>query len=107
LGFADGPLFAYLVVVSAQATFIHANVRFDFGWLRWIVATPQFHHWHHAAEPQAVDKNFAVHVPVLDVIFGTAYLPPRWPSAYGLAHGGDPPAGYVRQFLWPFRSKQP
>ena len=103
LGFADGPLFAYLVIVSAQATFIHANVRFDFGWLRWIVATPQFHHWHHAAEPQAVDKNFAVHVPVLDVIFGTAYLPSRWPSAYGLAHGGEPPAGYVRQFLWPFK----
>lgn len=103
LGFGDGPLFAYLVVVSAQATFIHANVRFDFGWLRWVVATPQFHHWHHAAEAQAVDKNFAVHVPVLDVIFGTAYIPPRWPSAYGLAHESEPPSGYVRQFLWPFR----
>lgn len=103
LGFGDGPLFAYLVVVSAQATFIHANVRFDFGWLRWVVATPQFHHWHHAAEAQAVDKNFAVHVPVLDVIFGTAYIPPRWPSAYGLAHEPEPPSGYVRQFLWPLR----
>ncbi len=31
LGFAEGPLLAYLVVVSVQATFIHANVRFDFG----------------------------------------------------------------------------
>jgi lathosterol oxidase len=105
LGFADGPLVAYLVLVSAQATFIHANVRFEFGWLRWVVATPQFHHWHHAAEPQAVDKNFAVHVPVLDVIFGTAYLPERWPSAYGLAHEDPPPDGYVPQFFWPFRRR--
>jgi lathosterol oxidase len=103
LGFAEGPLLAYLVVVSAQATFIHANVRFDFGPLRWVVATPQFHHWHHAAEPQAVDKNFAVHVPLLDVIFGTAYLPARWPSAYGLSQGEPPPPGYVSQFFWPFR----
>jgi hypothetical protein len=42
-------------------------------------------------------------VPVLDVIFGTAYLPERWPSAYGLAHEDPPPDGYVPQFFWPFR----
>jgi sterol desaturase/sphingolipid hydroxylase (fatty acid hydroxylase superfamily) len=106
LGFAEGPLLAYLVVVSAQATFIHANVRFEFGWLRWLVATPQFHHWHHAAEPQAIDKNFAVHVPALDVIFRTAYMPEHWPSAYGLTYGEAPPPGYRRQFVWPFRRQK-
>jgi lathosterol oxidase len=79
LGFAEGPLFAYLVVVSAQATFIHANVRFEFGPLKWFVATPQFHHWHHASEHEAVDKNFAVHLPVIDAVFGTMHLPARWP----------------------------
>ncbi len=104
LGFADGPLFAYLVVVSAQATFIHANVRFTFGPLKWVVATPQFHHWHHAAEREAVDKNFAVHLPILDVMFGTAFLPDRWPSAYGISGGEPPPRGYFRQLLWPFKS---
>ena len=106
LGFSDGPLMAYLVLVSAQATFIHANVRFRFGPLRWLVATPQFHHWHHAAEREAVDKNFAVHLPLLDVMFGTAYLPDRWPSAYGLVGGEGPPSGYLRQFLWPFRARR-
>jgi len=106
LGFSEGPLMAYLVLVSAQATFIHANVRFEFGPLRWLVAAPQFHHWHHAAERDAVDKNFAVHLPVLDVIFTTAYLPDRWPSAYGLAGGEGAPAGYLRQFLWPFQPRR-
>lgn len=102
LGFGEAPLFVYLVVVSAQATFIHANVRFDFGPLKWVVATPQFHHWHHAEDAEAVDKNFAVHLPLLDAVFGTMHLPPRWPHAYGIAQGERVPDGYVRQLLWPF-----
>jgi lathosterol oxidase len=101
LGFADGPMFAYLVVVSAQATFIHANVRFEFGPLKWLVATPQFHHWHHASEAEAIDKNFAVHLPLIDAAFGTMHLPPRWPEGYGLAHGTSVPEGFLRQLLWP------
>ena len=103
LGFAEGPLLAYLVVVSAQATFIHANVRFEFGPLKWLVATPQFHHWHHAAEADAIDKNFAVHLPVIDAVFGTMYLPPRWPQGYGIGGGDRVPNGFLRQFVWPFR----
>jgi len=106
LGFSEAPLVAYLVFVSAQATFIHANVRFEWRWLQWILATPRFHHWHHAAEPEAIDTNFAVHLPVLDLIFGTAYLPDRWPSAYGLAHGRRAPRGYLRQLVWPFRAER-
>jgi lathosterol oxidase len=101
LGFADGPLFVYLVVVSAQATFIHANVRFDFGPLKWLIATPQFHHWHHASEAEAIDKNFAVHLPVIDAVFGTVHLPARWPRSYGIASGVRVPDGYLRQFVWP------
>ena len=103
IGFGDGPLFAYLVVVSAQATFIHANVRFDFGAVKWLVATPQFHHWHHAAEREAVDKNFAVHLPVLDWVFGTMYLPRHWPNAYGIEGGARPPEGFWRQLFWPLK----
>jgi lathosterol oxidase len=94
LGFAEAPLFAYVAFVSIQATFIHANMRFTFGPLRWLLATPQFHHWHHGAEREAVDKNFAVHLPVLDWLFGTFYLPAdRWPASYGLAGGKPVPEG--------------
>jgi lathosterol oxidase len=102
LGFAEAPLYTYLVIVSAQATFIHANVRFGFGPLRWLIATPQFHHWHHADEVQAIDKNFAVHLPIIDACFGTMYLPDRWPRGYGLADSPGVPPGYLRQFRWPF-----
>jgi lathosterol oxidase len=105
LGFSDAPIFAYVAVVSLQATFIHANVRFDFGPLAWVFATPRFHHWHHGAEREAIDKNFSVHLPVIDVLFGTAHLPARrWPASYGLAHD-TVPDGYMTQLVEPFRSK--
>lgn len=104
LGFAEAPLFAYVAFVSIQATFIHSNLRFAFGPLRWLLATPQFHHWHHAADREAVDKNFAVHLPVLDRLFGTYYQPEgRWPKSYGLAGGAAMPEGYLRQLVHPLR----
>jgi lathosterol oxidase len=104
LGFAEGPLFAYVVFVSLQATFIHANVRFGFGALRHVLATPRFHHWHHAADVEAVDKNFAVHLPLLDRMFGSYYMPDgRWPAAYGAVGAAPPGRGYLTQFVGGFR----
>ena len=85
LGFSERALMVYVFLVAAQATFIHANVRWEFRPLRRLVATPAFHHWHHSAEREAIDKNFAVHTPIWDILFGTYYLPDRWPSAYGLS----------------------
>ena len=66
---------AYLVFVSFHAVFIHANVRFRLTALEPFLVTPRFHHWHHAADPEARDRNFAVHLPWLDRLFGTRPLP--------------------------------
>lgn len=105
LGFSEPAIAAYVVIVVIQATFIHANVRWTFGPLRWLVATPAFHHWHHSAQAEAIDKNFAVHLPVWDWLFGTCHLPNRWPEGYGLAGGDDVPEGWGRQFVFPFRRR--
>jgi sterol desaturase/sphingolipid hydroxylase (fatty acid hydroxylase superfamily) len=104
LGFSESALFAYVLWVVIQATSIHANVRWELRPVRWLLATPAFHHWHHSAEAEAVDKNFAVHLPVLDRLFGTYHLPERWPKSYGLAHGGVP-SGYLRQMAYPFQRR--
>lgn len=103
LGFAQNAIFIYVFIVAAQATFIHANVRWEFRALRRLVATPAFHHWHHAAEPEAIDKNFAVHTPIWDILGGTYYLPDRWPAAYGIHDGGGVPNRWISQLLHPFR----
>jgi lathosterol oxidase len=101
LGFDQRAVAAYLVFVSFHAVFIHANVRFDLTRLEPWLVTPRFHHWHHAKERAAIDKNFAVHLPWIDRLFGTAYEPPgKWPEAYGIE--GDPvPRDLIPQTLWP------
>lgn len=105
LGFSQQALLVYVFLVAAQATFIHANVRWEFRPLRRLVATPAFHHWHHSAEREAVDKNFSVHTPIWDILFGTYYLPNRWPAAYGLSGRRDVPPRWVTQLLYPFRRR--
>jgi lathosterol oxidase len=102
LGFDQRAVAAYLVFVSFHAVFIHANVRFDLTRLEPWIVTPRFHHWHHAKARAAIDKNFAVHLPWIDRVFGTAYEPAgEWPERYGIE--GDPvPGDLLPQTVWPF-----
>lgn len=103
-GFTPTALQIYIGIVYVYSSLLHANVKGDFDRVgRWI-ATPRFHHWHHALEAEGVDKNFAIHFPLLDRLFGTFHLPPgRWPEGYGVPE--NVPQGYLRQFLYPFRRK--
>jgi sterol desaturase/sphingolipid hydroxylase (fatty acid hydroxylase superfamily) len=102
LGFTRLTVGAVVLFAALNALFIHSNVRLRFGPLRWVITTPEFHHWHHANEPEAVNRNFAGGLPVLDVLFGTAYLPKgRVPAAYGI---DEPvPGEYLHQLTHPFR----
>ena len=74
----------------------------EFRPLRRLVATPAFHHWHHSSDEEALDKNFAVHTPLWDLVFGTYYLPNHWPTRYGLNQERRVPVGWLRQLLYPF-----
>jgi sterol desaturase/sphingolipid hydroxylase (fatty acid hydroxylase superfamily) len=101
LGFSNAALLVYVFLVAAQATFIHANVRWQFRPVRRLIATPAFHHWHHSADREAVDKNFSVHTPIWDILFRTYYLPERWPTGYGLGGGRTIPSGWMKQLVYP------
>jgi lathosterol oxidase len=100
-GFAPAALYVWLVIIGLHATVNHVNLRFRARWIEQLVATPRFHHWHHAATPR--DRNFAVHFPWIDRLFGTFHLPGgTWPERLGLE--GDPvPEGYLAQLAYPFR----
>jgi sterol desaturase/sphingolipid hydroxylase (fatty acid hydroxylase superfamily) len=81
----EGQLLPVIVTLvgTVWAFFVHANLKWRFGPLEWLVATPAFHHWHHTNDEHR-DHNYAALLPVIDRIFGTHYLPAQWPPVYGV-----------------------
>jgi len=105
LGFSKEVIDAYIVIVGFQAVFNHANVSVRLGPLRYVIVTPNFHHWHHSQDKEALDRNYAAHFAFLDHLFGTAVKSDReWPETYGVL-GDYVPNGYVKQLAFPFRWK--
>ncbi|MBM3868689.1 MAG: sterol desaturase family protein [Verrucomicrobia bacterium] len=87
--------------LTFYAIFLHADVDWDFGPLRAVIATPVFHRWHHSKDPAAIDKNFAGLLPLWDILFGTYYMPKdRLPQDFGATE--PVPAGYFGQLWHPF-----
>jgi sterol desaturase/sphingolipid hydroxylase (fatty acid hydroxylase superfamily) len=106
LGASDTPLLCYIIWAGFQAGLIHSNFGLEFGPLKYLIATPLFHHWHHGSDTEAIDINYAAHTPLIDWLFGTYHMPPdRWPAQYGVV-GNPLPKGMWRQFLYPFQRKR-
>jgi sterol desaturase/sphingolipid hydroxylase (fatty acid hydroxylase superfamily) len=95
-----GTLVATLImlVMTVWGFFIHANLRWRFGPLEWLLATPVFHHWHHTRS-EFRDHNFASMLPVWDWIFRTHHLPAQFPAAYGIDE--TLPTSVIGQLLYP------
>lgn len=109
MGFSQAITDVYIVIVGFQAVFNHANVRlpeiFGKAPFKWLIVTPDFHHWHHSSEREAIDRNYAAHFAFVDYIFGTAVRSDRrFPGKYGVL-GDYMPPGFVRQQLFPFTWK--
>ncbi len=86
-----------------HSAFVHANLSWTLGPLKYVIATPVFHRWHHTGLEQGGDTNFAGTFPVWDILFGTFRMPNgELPVVYG---AGDPvmPHGFPEQMAYPFR----
>ena len=104
MGYNPATLAAYIPLITLYAIFLHANVTWDFGPLRYVIAGPAFHRWHHAKEAEAVDKNFAGFIAGWDVLFGTFYLPPgKVPTDFGVKE--EIPESIWGQLTYPFRRR--
>jgi sterol desaturase/sphingolipid hydroxylase (fatty acid hydroxylase superfamily) len=105
LGFSKEVIDAYIVIVGFQAVFNHCNVNVRLGPLRYIIVTPNFHHWHHSQDKEALDSNYAAHFAFLDYLFGSAAKSDKiWPEKYGVL-GDYVPNGFWKQFKFPFTWK--
>lgn len=103
VGFDKSVIDAYIIIVGFQAVFNHANVHLPWGPLKYVLVTPEFHHWHHSSEDEAIDKNYAAHFSFIDYLLGTAVKTDKaFPKAYGVV-GDYMPDGFVKQQRFPFR----
>jgi sterol desaturase/sphingolipid hydroxylase (fatty acid hydroxylase superfamily) len=106
LGFSPVAVVAYVPFLTFYAIFIHANVSWGFGKLGWLLASPKFHRWHHTSEDEGLDRNFSGLFPLIDVLFGTFYMPKdKLPERFGLKNE-DVPAGFWGQLAYPFRRQK-
>ena len=85
LGYSGSAIIVYAFIYQWQSLLLHSNTKIPFGPLKWVFASPHFHHWHHANQPDAYNTNFAAQLPFIDLIFGTLYLPEKkMPEKYGI-----------------------
>lgn len=88
---------------TAHSAFVHANLNWTLGPLKYVIATPVFHRWHHTAADRGGSSNFAGTFPVIDLVFGTFYMPEKQlPDAYGIDDKNFP-ASFGAQIVYPFR----
>ena len=81
---------------------VHANIDWRLRPLAWLIATPAFHHWHHARTADGdISANYAAMFPIFDHLFGTHHTPPAWPERYGIT--GKVPPTLAAQLSAPFR----
>jgi sterol desaturase/sphingolipid hydroxylase (fatty acid hydroxylase superfamily) len=93
---------AFNMIYSAM---VHANLNWTFGPFKYIFASPVFHRWHHTAQEEGMNKNFAPTFPLLDIVFGTFYMPEgKLPEHYGVP-GSNIPTDFIGQITWPFKNK--
>ncbi len=103
LGFSPKVMVAYVPFLTFYAILLHANVRWSLGPLKYVIASPTFHRWHHTSESEGLDKNFAGLFAFYDLLFGTFYMPEgKKPERFGVK-GESIPAGIWAQRLYPFR----
>ncbi|MBC7473007.1 MAG: sterol desaturase family protein [Candidatus Sericytochromatia bacterium] len=105
-GFEKSVMDAYIIIVGFQAVFNHANVHLPWGPIKYLLVTPDFHHWHHSSDDIAIDKNYAAHFSFLDYIFGSAISREKmgnrkFPEKYGVV-GDYVPSGFINHQIFPF-----
>lgn len=106
LGISPTVLLFLVPLQTATAIFVHANLNWTLGPLKYVLATPVFHRWHHTSPQQGGDRNFAPTFALWDLLFGTFYMPEgQLPQRYGV---DDPqfPQGFLRQLIYPFVSPE-
>lgn len=87
----------------------HANINWDYGYLKYILNNPKMHIWHHAKELPEGRKNgvnFGITLSIWDYIFKTNYIPFSGRDIELGFEGDDNfPKDFLKQELYPLGKK--
>ena len=85
----------------------HANINWDYGFLKYILNNPKMHIWHHAKELPEDRKNgvnYGITLSIWDYIFKTAYIPKDGRDIeIGFEGDEDFPKDFLTQELYPLK----
>ena len=100
--------FKFSIIITAlkvvTGLLLHANVRWRWHTVRGVIISPEFHHWHHSSERDAINRNYSTFLPIWDVVFGTYFMPSdRRPEVYGAKPAV--PDGILAQLAHPFKRR--
>lgn len=101
LGFSLSMVLTYEAVFGFIGLLIHSNVRLSFGPFKYVFVSPIFHHWHHATNKEAINKNFALVFSFWDYLFNTHYCPEEMSKGYGLKEKISP--SFFGLLFYPFK----
>jgi len=74
------------VLQAITNSWMHMNVRWQLGWLDWLLVTPRSHEIHHSDDPDHYNSNFGVLLSIWDRMFGT-FKSPREVDAAAMRFG--------------------
>lgn len=87
----------------------HANINWDYGFLKYIFNNPKMHIWHHSKELPEERKygvNFGLTLSIWDYLFKTNYVPYSGRDIeIGFAGDENFPKSFLEQELYPLRKK--
>ncbi|MDE2183442.1 MAG: sterol desaturase family protein [Alphaproteobacteria bacterium] len=95
-------VFVFLMpFTTLTSAFVHADLDWTLGPLRYVFVSPVFHRWHHTLPNEGGNRNFASNFAIFDLLFGTFYMPAgKLPRVYGIVDA-DMPENVGLQLLYP------
>ncbi len=92
------------LIFKLHNMYVHMDLDWGHGPLKYLIASPRFHRWHHADVPEAHGKNLANVIPLFDVIFGTYRVPGPCREPMGALKSGIEDKNPILIWIYPFQA---
>ncbi|MBC7815267.1 MAG: sterol desaturase family protein [Planctomycetaceae bacterium] len=100
MGFPQWSITVVFAVRHYYGQFIHADVPWTYGPLKYLFVSPVMHRWHHARDVVGSGSNFATVFSVFDQAFGTYHMPGLCTEPLGVRDQMG--QGSIGQLIYPF-----